>query len=324
MGVIGQTFCTSMIQKEFHNYIYQYDKNEGFRIIPKEEMMIPSTFFKYYALTNYNVEALVHLYLYATHPNLLNDPLDCAEGLITFDDIDVIQSFWESLYPTVLAFCNGNEEAINELTRKAYKTYLYMKWGVLSLSANPLDIPMWSAYTDHNGFCIELDFSNFPYKTVGPYPVNYLDKLESISINKNTIQLATIIQTNIKSSCWKYENEWRLLIECPADFYMEPFGYWATELKKAYPDYHDRKFKYPMRCIKSVCLGKDFFNGVYSVITNYEKEYVATNKLKNDILSFLALTKIPTYVIDTDELEVVRVPIEITQISNNAYHINCE
>ena len=111
-------------------------------------------------------------------------------------------------------------------------------------------------------------------------------------------------------------------MECPADFYMEPFGYFATELKKSFPDYHNRKYKYPMRCLKSVCLGKDFFNGIYSIITDYEKEYETTDKLKNDILSFLALSKIPTYVLDTNELEVVRVPIDITQIRNNVYHIN--
>lgn len=313
---------TPMLQKEYHGFSYQYDKIGGYHIISKGDIQRPSTFYKYYALTKYNVEALTNMYLYATHPNQLNDPLDCAEELIAFDDIDVIQSFWESLYPTVLALCNSNEEAIKEFTRKTYKTYLYMKWGVLSLSANCLDIPMWSAYTYHDGFCIELDFSNFPYKTVGPYPINYLDKLESISVNKNTIQLATIIQTNIKNSSWKHENEWRLLLECPADFYMEPFGYFATELKKAYPDYHDRKFKYPMRRLKSVCLGKKFFNGIYSIITDYEKEFETTDKLKNDILSFLALSKIPTYVLDTDELEVVRVPIEIRQIRNNAYRIN--
>lgn len=312
-----------MLQKNHHGFLYQYDKTGSYHIVPKDSVQYPTTFYKYYALTDYNVEALTNMYLYASHPNQLNDPLDCAEDLIIFDNIAVIQSFWESLYPTVLALCKGNEEAIKELTRKAYKTYLYMKWGVLSLSANCLDIPMWSAYTDHNGFCAELDFSNFPYKTVGPYPINYIDKLESISVNGKSIQLATIMQTNIKNSCWKHEKEWRLLLECPADFHMEPFGYLATELKKAYPDYHDRKFKYPMRCLKSVCLGKDFFNGIYSVITDYEKEFETTDKMKNDILSFLAFSRTPTYVLDTDGLEVVKVPIEITQIRNNAYRINC-
>ena len=182
-----------MVQKEYHGFLYQYDKKGAYHIISKKDVQRPLTFYKYYALTEYNVEALTNMYLYATHPNQLNDPLDCAEGLIEFDDIGVIRSFWESQYTSFLSLCNGNEEAIKEFTRNAYKTYLYMKWGVLSLSANSLDIPMWSAYTNHNGFCVELDFSDFPYKTVGPYPVNYLDKLESISVNKNTIQLTTII-----------------------------------------------------------------------------------------------------------------------------------
>ncbi|MCR4917275.1 MAG: DUF2971 domain-containing protein [Prevotella sp.] len=310
-----------MVQKEYHGFLYQYDI-DGYHIVPKDEVQRPSSFYKYYALTEYNVEALTNMYLYATHPNQLNDPLDCAEELIKYDDNNVIRSFWDSLYPSLLPLCNGNEEAIYELSRKAYHTFLYMKLGIFSLSINCLDIPMWSAYTNHEGFCIELDFSDLPYKTIGPYPVNYLDNLESISLKEESIQLATIIQTNIKNSCWKHEEEWRLLLECPAVFFMEPFGYFAAELKKEFPDYHNRKFKYPMRCLKSVCLGKSFFNGICSVITDAEKEYVATNKLKNDVLSFLALSRISTFVLDTNELEVMRVPIEITQIRNDAYHIN--
>ena len=311
-----------MIQKDFHGFLYQYDETEGFHIIPKEGLNPPASFYKYYALTDYNVEALTNLYLYATHPNQLNDPLDCAEELMKFDSMYVICHFLEPIFPSVHSLYNGNEEEISIFARRAYKTLLYMKWGVLSLSTNCLDIPMWSAYTDHKGFCVELDLSNLPYKTIGPYPVNYLEYLESVSLNKESIQLATIIQTNVKDSCWKHENEWRLLLEGPADFYMEPFGFLATELKKRIPDYHNRKFKYPLRCLKSVCLGKDFFNGIYSVITDYEKEFVTTNKKKNDVLSFLSLTKIPTYVLDTDELKVVRVPIEITKIRNDAYRIN--
>jgi len=311
-----------MLKKEYHDFLYQYDEIDGYHVFRKDDNQCPPTFFKYYALTDYNVEALTNMYLYATHPNQLNDPLDCAEELIEFDNIDVIRSFWDPLFPTIFSLCNGKEEAIKEFTRKAYKTYLYMKCGILSLSTNCLDIPMWSAYTNHNGFCIELDFSDFPCKTVGPYPINYLEKLESIGVNKTTIQLATIIQTNIKNCCWKHENEWRLLLECPADFYMEPFGYLSTELKKAYPDYHDRKFKYPMRCLKSICLGMNFFNETCSVITNYEKEYKTNDKRKNAILSFLALSKKPSYFLDTDRLKVVKVPIYVSQIGNNTYHIH--
>ncbi len=319
---MGQTFCTGMIKKEFHGSFYQYEETEGLCIIPPKDVTQPSTFYKYYALKDYNVEALTNLYLYATHPNQLNDPLDCAAELIMFDDINIMRKFLEPIYPSVYSLYNGDEEAISDFARNAYKTYLYMKIGVLSLSTNCLDIPMWSAYTNHEGFCIELDLSNLPHKTIGPYPVNYVDHLTSISLKEESIQLATIIQTNIKDSCWKHEKEWRLLLECPADFYMEPFGYFSAELKRSFPDYHNRKFKYPLKCLRSVCLGKDFFNGIYSIITDYEKEYVATDKRKNDIMSFLAMSKIPTYVMETKELEVIKVPIEITQIRNDAYHIN--
>ena len=46
------------------------------------------SFYKYYALNKTSVDALTHMYLYATHPCQLNDPLDCADDLIIFDDIE--------------------------------------------------------------------------------------------------------------------------------------------------------------------------------------------------------------------------------------------
>ena len=279
------------------------------------------SFYKYYALDKYSVDALTHLYLYATHPNQFNDPFDCAEDLIEFDDMESVSIFWESLYTKIDSICKHNENAIMRYTQKAYKTYLYMKWGVLCLSRNNYDLSMWSSYCHHTGFCIEFDISKLPCKTVGPFPINYQKELKSLSVKEISLQLATIIQTNIKQKCWEHEQEWRLLIECPKEFYMEPFGEGAFQLKQASPDYHERKFKYTLGCLKSVCLGIKFFNGIHSVITDSGYEFVANNKLQNDVLSFLALSKIPTYILDNEEFKLIRRSIEIIKIRDNAYHI---
>jgi hypothetical protein len=226
------------------------------------------------------------------------------------------------MFPEVSNMYQNDEKAINEFENVAFRTYYYMKMGIFSLTKNCDDISMWSYYTNHEGFCVEYDINGFPYDYWGPFPINYQEELKSVSINHATLPLASLIQTNIKLDFWKHEQEWRLLIQCPEEYYMEPFGVNAEFIKANMPDLHNRKMKYPLRCIKSVVLGLKFFNGIYSVITYYEKEYVAINKLKNDILSFLALSKIPTYVLKIEELEVVKIPIKITQIRNNAYYIN--
>ena len=310
-----------IFDKEYE-YVKDGDQN-GFLIDGKDGSEYRSqSFYKYYAFDEHSVDALTHLYVYATHPCQFNDPFDCAEELIKFDDMESIRILWDFLFPKFAETCQYDRDIIEYYSNSAYRTLLYIKWGILCLSSKYDDIAMWAAYSNHKGFCVEFDVSHFPFKMTGPFPINYQEKLISYSIKDITVPLAAIVQTNVKHKCWKHEEEWRLLLECPADFYMEPFGYLATELKKKFPEYHNRKFKYTLRSLKSVCLGMKFFDGIHSVITDYEKEYVATNEMKNDILSFLSLSKIPTYVLDTNELEVVRVPIEITQIRNDAYHIN--
>ena len=68
--------------------------------------------------------------------------------------------------------------------------------------------------------------------------------------------------------------------------------------------------------------GYEVFNGIHAVMTDFENEYVAFNEDQNKILSFLALTKIPTYVLENKGLMVERHQIEIIQIRNDAYQIN--
>lgn len=281
------------------------------------------SFYKYYSLENYNVDALTQLYVYATHPCQLNDPLDCAEELIRFDCIECARIFWDYLYPSVISLCRNNEEAIMQFTQRAYKTYLYTKWGVLSLSKKWDDMSIWSAYCNHRGFCLELDIFGFPFKTTGPFHVNYHESLTPISIKENTLHRATIYQTNVKLKCWEHEDEWRLLIESPFGLEMEPFGEWSTAIKREQPDYHNRKFKYPISCLKSVTLGEKFFNGMHEVISNHEIEIIATEDLQNKVLSFLALSRVPTYWLRVVELAIDRQSIGIYKIKEDTYRVTC-
>lgn len=281
------------------------------------------SFYKYYALDDYSVDALTHLYVYAAHPCQFNDPFDCDEDLINFDDMDCIRIFWDHLFTKVVELCNNDVECIKKFTNLSFKTYLYTKWGIICLSQKYDNLPMWSAYTNHKGFCLEFDISRFPFKMVGPFPVNYQKQLKTHSIKEISIQLATIVQTNVKQNIWEYEHEWRLLLECPQDFIMEPFGEKVDLFKSEIHDFHDRKFKYPLHCLKSVCLGMKFFNGMQTVISDYEDEVIAINDIQNEVLSFLALSKIPTYILSKVDFGLERTPIQIIRIRENAYRITC-
>lgn len=87
-----------MKKKSYCGFLYLYDEIEGYNIVPEGVISPPSTFFKYYALTEYNVEALTNLYVYAAHPKQFNDPFDCNEKLITFDTWNDVQCLWGDLF----------------------------------------------------------------------------------------------------------------------------------------------------------------------------------------------------------------------------------
>ena len=281
-----------------------------------------NSFYKYYALNKNSVDALTHLYLYATHPCQLNDPLDCADDLIEFDDVESARTVLGDLYTEVAEMYNNDKDAILKFTKVGFRTYYYMKMGIFCLSSNCSDISMWSSYTEHKGFCVEFDVKSFPYDFWGPFEINYQKEIKPISVKRASLPLAALVQTNIKLDCWQHEHEYRLLIQCPEDDYMEPYGYKSELFKSRIPDLRDRKLKYPLRCVKSVCLGMKFFNGIHAVMTDYEHEYIAANENQNQILSFLALSKIPAYVLENTGLMIERHQIEIIQIRNDVYQIN--
>lgn len=302
---------------------YQYLRNSDKFLIDGKDgtEYIGKSFFKYYALNSYNVDALTNTYVYASHPCQLNDPLDCAEEIVDFDDAESVGLLWGPSYIHLREKYGNDDNAILKLSNDAFRTIFYMKCGVLSLSDNCDDISMWSHYTGHTGFCVELDVFNFPFKTYGPFHINYEKELPIASVRELGVPVAALIQTNIKTVCWKHEDEYRLLISNPDGLDMEPFGFYADMYKEMYPDYHDRKYKYPLKCIKSVCLGINFFDKIIQYAINKEVGYVVNDMLKNKVLSFLSLSKIPTYMLAKDGLKLKKNGINIVKIKNNEYRI---
>ena len=99
--------------------------------------------------------------------------------------------------------------------------WLRSGFGVLSLSANPNSVLMWSHYSDsHKGFCIEYDFGALRPTDLRRrlcHPVFYRKKItdatrwlahtDRTDFNNLFAQFVSLI----KSDEWRYEKEWRIL-----------------------------------------------------------------------------------------------------------------
>lgn len=245
--------------EDYLGWKYGFDRtNHTFLLEPNVKYEVPKTFFKYYALTDYSIDALTNMYVYASHPAQLNDPFDCDRCLARIEDEENAKAVWEILYGTIRNVFSS-ELDFYDYTTKAFSTLIYNKWGVFSLTEKPDSMIMWSLYAQNDGFCLEWDVSKFPFKNSGPYPIHYVrNVMEASSLNYDAATLA-LIQCNVKQECWKYENEWRLMIFSPEGVGMQMFGEKAIIYNKSFPDAHNRKFKYPLSSLKSITLGMNFF-----------------------------------------------------------------
>jgi hypothetical protein len=245
-----------IIERQIYKWKYIYDGN-GFEIIPNEPFEKPKILSKLYSLSQFSIDALINQYVYATHPSQLNDIFDCNEQLLDFDDIETIRIFLKDWIPEEKLNGLIKEEFVNLKTcvQRHFREISYKKWGVFSMTGNPNNILMWSYYCNHNGFCIDFDISKFPFTFYGPFPINYQQSLEALSIKRIGVEIGVLAQCNLKDEIWKHENEWRLMIASPDGKDMISPNF---ELLKILGG-HNRKFQYPLSAIKSISLGNRFF-----------------------------------------------------------------
>lgn len=171
-------------------------ENEGWQIISKGVTLEANTkkIFKYYALTEFNIDALENNYVYLSNPKDFNDPFDCSRNLITEYQKELAD--WQYV------------ESLNDNT----------KVGITCFSENGMEPLMWSHYTNsYRGFCIKLkpEFIN---------PVNEeILKLKKVIYSNNPTPISIqskfskYYQLIVKLENWGYEKEWRLLYENPTN-----------------------------------------------------------------------------------------------------------
>lgn len=282
--------------EEFKYRKFTYKFQQGKHIVEhnKEE---PNTFFKYYSVDDYKIDAILNNYLYASHPYSFNDSIDSSELLIDFREItlEVYKKIYRLIYSEEnhektdfnKKFKEDKLSSFDEIRRKFY-LYFSRQLGLISLTTNPLNILMWSHYSTESGFIIEIDKKTLLENLknlnseIGDYclrPIQYVKNIESINMFKKEFKTPIIpffmYMTSVKRSEWKYEDEWRLSI------YKKNMGLPLAYLSPGSNDYigeQERRLFYPKEAIKNIILGKYFFNG-----NN-------TNKINSDLSFELKLT----------------------------------
>lgn len=283
-----------MIHREYCGFQYGYDKTEGYSIVPPSNDVPPASFYKYYALNECNVDALTNLYIYASHPNQFNDPFDCNSKLIEFRTWEDVRNWCGEKYDLVKeTFINLDSSC--DFCQESFRTLIYRKLGLVSLTTRYDNYQMWAMYAQNNGFCVEFDVSQFPFPKFGPFPINYVSSIPyPIRVGEFGGNLSMLVQSNIKNDWWKYEKEWRLYIPSPEGLDMKSFGNEYQMSLYNFGEEHDRKFRYPISAIKRIILGFNFFERLScNSISPEEIDVVCMpekNQLELRLLDFLART----------------------------------
>jgi len=250
------------MEKEIEKYKWKYyyrDISETeieVKVIPEEKYDIPECLYKLFSLSERSVNSLINHTLYAAHPFQFNDIFDCNENLVDFDDDNVIKSFLSAILPIseIEEQIEKDRQGTERFVKDHFSGVLYRKWGIISLTSDPNNILMWSYYNNHQGFCVEYDYSKFPFKHYGPFPINYQEKIDPISVKEAGMLLSVIYQTNIKSKSWEHESEWRIIVDAERDVMKSP-KYRRVQALGG----RERLFNYPIEAINNIALGNRFF-----------------------------------------------------------------
>lgn len=258
----------AMIECEGWKYEFnRKDARKAFTVIPPFELKRPKTFYKYYALSEHSVDALLKKYLYASHPYQLNDVFDCGSSLIRFTKQS--QRFLlGSYYKAIAEYVKKDESLLENCVHEVFNWRNFSKLGIVSLAGINTQNYYWAHYAENKGFCVEFDLENLPFDSYGPFPVQYYDVTQPMIISIPHIPDAVLLMTNVKGTEWSVEKEWRLLCatsdceQTALELYdLDPM---VAKSFRSNPilRFRERKFYYGNSTyIKSVTLGPRFFDG---------------------------------------------------------------
>ena len=304
---------------KFNDIVYKYTRKDFIQI--EHNKKVPETFFKYYGLNEYSVDALTNLYIYVSDPIELNDSLDCSKELIDFDDETAMETLDTELYAELVKQI-PEKKLRQDILKDAYQALIYKKCGIFSMTTTPYNTKMWSMYTANRGFCVEFVVDNFPFKYYGPFPINYCKGLQTMKVSEFDIPTLMAYQSNVKKECWKDENEWRLIVPSPDGFDFLSMGEEGAIYN--FPSDIERKMKYPLCAISAVGLAEKFFeNKELHEVSSYEYEVVTADSLKCKMLDFLSNTKLLVNLSKVQYFELKFQQVQVTKLIDGVYRLTC-
>jgi len=249
-----------------------------YKITNPTKPVVPEFLYKYYSLNSNSIDAVINSYLFLSHPFSLNDKYDCDINLIDYPELDCEDyiRYLVDLYnyyskdEVIRLFESKNRNKLSYKLGELHQIEIFKKNGIISLTENPNDILMWSYYTQNSGFAIKLNAKKLTENLngYGPFPINYVEKLDNISFTEYNYALCVLYQTNIKQEIWKPENEWRYFIYNPTGNF-HPFY--------SNSDINSRKRPYDLSIVDEIILGYDFFKPDEIDFDKRTKEYDIIN-----------------------------------------------
>jgi len=224
----------------------------------EEVTEFPETIYKYRKWEGHHKTILTDQIVFMASPSSFEDPLDCK----LFKRYDLLTD--KEIYEKYLlhskqhnhgytrqqhmVFANGwaqnspmKSAAHIDVARKEHFRQFNNRFGVLSLTANPINVEMWGKYSDnHAGFCVGFH-PKLMFKFMGGGgDVKYYETLPDI-MPMDTFDDEHFKQVFSKEKKWEFEQEYRT-----HKFYEQHL---ATE--------EDRRIKLPTNCFKEVIFGHD-------------------------------------------------------------------
>lgn len=190
--------------------------------------------------SNMYLDSLNKNEIWMSSPSIFNDPFDCAINIGQENIEDQILKYLER-GGIGDGFANKMKQGFNdEMKEKSILVNKNLRKQIedvkkclfvccFSTDKNLKKSLMWSNYANsHQGFCIEYDgveIFKHPNENFILMPVHYRDEyrplwMKAFDMNDHEFQLTTAFT---KSTEWKYEKEWRLLLV--NDNLKEQFGY---------------------------------------------------------------------------------------------------
>jgi len=200
--------------------------------------IIPKKLYKYYTINEYFFKFIKENKCWFSAPKDFNDPFDCRlkikignnkeEILLNMEQSGLLSMMLQDFSSENMDLANkiiDKETLFNETMTIAHQEAINQTIGIYCMTERPNNILMWAHYADsHRGVCVEFDIeeNGLFYKDLMPvqyekkYPIFELSQYRE---GKNMFYDMHLQLICTKSTLWKYEKEWRVIVDGGRDGY---------------------------------------------------------------------------------------------------------